>query len=152
MATKKKKSKAKAPSLRDQVLEQLRSAPKALSSQEITDILGLRRGARVRAHLRKLAEAGIVRREGPQNKAEWRLVDSDAASDADGAEATPVDTALTERLVEAMAAETKPWKARDLAKQLEADHLDIRAELVELEELGVVFRTGRTRGTRWHLG
>lgn len=30
--------------------------------------------------------------------------------------------------------------------------VDIRAELLECERLGIVYRTGNTRGTRWWLG
>ena len=145
-----KKNKLKAPSLRDQVIDQLRASPEGISSQQITDSLGLKKGARVRAHLRKLAEQRIVQREGPQNKAKWRLVDG---SGADGAASAGVpDTAMTESLINAMAGEHKPWKAKDLARDLGLHHLDVRAELVILEDLGVVYRTGRTRGTRWHLG
>jgi predicted ArsR family transcriptional regulator len=145
-----KKNKVKAPSLRDQVIGQLRASPQGVSSQEITDSLGLKKGARVRAHLRKLAEQAVVKREGPQNKAKWRLVDEVGAGGA--AEGGVPETALTESLIDAMAATRKPWKAKELAKDLDLYHLDVRTELVILEDLGVVYRTGRTRGTRWHLG
>ena len=150
-----KKRNTKSTSLRDQILQQLRQSQGPMSSQQITDALGLRKGARVRARLRRLADEGMVKRQGPQNKAEWLLVDeaaAEAAVEASAAPEPPPDTTLTARLVDTMAANIKPWKARDIARALDVDHLAVRAELVELERLGIVYRTGRTRGTRWHLG
>jgi hypothetical protein len=40
----------------------------------------------------------------------------------------------------------------DLASSLDVDASEVRDELLVLERLGVVFRTGRTRATRWFLG
>ncbi|MFT4623816.1 MAG: hypothetical protein ACI8PZ_002472 [Myxococcota bacterium] len=147
------KKSSRSPTLRDQVLNVLRKASEPQSSPEITTALKLKKGTRVRAHLRKLQEEGLVRREGPQNKALWVMADAPkpepvAAPDGEG----PPPTALAELVVDAMAAEIKPWKARDLAVSISTDHLEVRAELIELERIGVVYRTGRTRGTRWHLG
>ncbi len=58
---------------------------------------------------------------------------------------------LTERLVDVLA-ENEPASSRDLAKQLSVSNLSARSELIVLEKLGIVYRTGRTRGTRWWLG
>jgi len=43
-------------------------------------------------------------------------------------------------------------KARDLAAEAGADYPEVKDLLVELEKSGIVYRTGRTRGTRWWLG
>lgn len=59
---------------------------------------------------------------------------------------------LTERLVNHLAELQGGAKTRDLAASLVVPVLDIRHELVDLERLGIVYRTGRTRGTRWWLG
>ena len=39
-----------------------------------------------------------------------------------------------------------------LADAVKANILDVRQELLELEKLGIVYRSGQTRGTRWWLG
>lgn len=62
------------------------------------------------------------------------------------------ETTLTERLVDLLADADEGSKTRDLADALGLTVPDIRDELVSLEELGIVYRTGRTRGTRWWLG
>lgn len=49
-------------------------------------------------------------------------------------------------------AEDAPVKSRDLAEKLDVEYEKVRATLIELERLGVVYRTGQTRGTRWWLG
>lgn len=59
--------------------------------------------------------------------------------------------ALTERLVDALA-EVESARTNELAERLGASVEEVRQELVELEELGLVYRTGQTRGTRWWLG
>ena len=43
-------------------------------------------------------------------------------------------------------------KSKELADRVKADILEVRQELLELEKLGIVYRTGQTRGTRWWLG
>jgi uncharacterized Zn finger protein len=58
---------------------------------------------------------------------------------------------LTEAIVDALA-ECECAKSKELANRVDADILDVRRELLELEKLGIVFRTGQTRGTRWWLG
>ncbi|MEZ4317291.1 MAG: hypothetical protein R3F61_07295 [Myxococcota bacterium] len=58
---------------------------------------------------------------------------------------------LTVAIVDALA-ETECAKSKELAARVDADILDVRQELLELEKLGIVYRTGQTRGTRWWLG
>ncbi len=40
----------------------------------------------------------------------------------------------------------------DLAKSLKWDLYEVKRVLLELEQFGVVQRTGRTKSTRWFLG
>jgi predicted transcriptional regulator len=57
--------------------------------------------------------------------------------------------------VEALAdalAERGPVKTRILAEVLEEEYARVRDALLALEEDGLVYRIGRTRGTRWLLG
>jgi len=49
-------------------------------------------------------------------------------------------------------AKSAPIKARDLASALDQEYARVRDALIKLVELGIVYRTGRTRGTRWWLG
>jgi hypothetical protein len=70
-----------------------------------------------------------------------------AAEDDDEAPAE-----LSERLVDLIASADEGVKARDLALQLGVDMAVVRRELKDLEAMGVVARTGATRGTRWWLG
>jgi uncharacterized Zn finger protein len=58
---------------------------------------------------------------------------------------------LTELLVN-MLAKNGGIKSSDLAEVIGQDKMVVRNELIELEKLGIVYRTGATRGTRWHLG
>ena len=58
---------------------------------------------------------------------------------------------LTELLVN-MLAKNAGIKSSDLADVLGHDKMTVGNELIELEKLGIVYRTGATRGTRWHLG
>ena len=58
---------------------------------------------------------------------------------------------LTERVVDELA-QVDSATAAELAALVGVAHLRVRAELVELEKLGIVYRTGQTRGTRWWLG
>ncbi len=58
---------------------------------------------------------------------------------------------LTERLVDLLA-DVENMKSKDLAIALGANITDVRNELLELERLGIVYRTGQTRATRWWLG
>ena len=46
----------------------------------------------------------------------------------------------------------EPAKSADLAARLGMPRAEILSELIELETLGIVYRTGKTRGTRWWLG
>lgn len=75
-----------------------------------------------------------------------RSVQRPSASSSSGG-----DTRLTEALVDALA-EVECARSKDLAKQVGASVADIRQELIDLEKLGIVYRTGQTRGTRWWLG
>lgn len=52
----------------------------------------------------------------------------------------------------AMVSELQPAKSADVAKRMGADQLLLRNELMALERLGKVHRTGQTRGTRWYVG
>lgn len=62
------------------------------------------------------------------------------------------DTLLTEKLVDHMAAENRPHQAASLARALNERTTKVRTELLLLEGLGVVYRTGKTRAQRWYLG
>jgi uncharacterized Zn finger protein len=59
--------------------------------------------------------------------------------------------ALSERIVDAVA-QLEPAKTKDIAELLGEKLQKVRAELQELEQLGVLSRTGQTRATRWWLG
>jgi len=61
------------------------------------------------------------------------------------------DAPLTERLVDLLA-ELESAKSKVLAQRLGTTMVQVRQELVELEKLGIVYRTGQTRGTTWWLG
>jgi uncharacterized Zn finger protein len=61
------------------------------------------------------------------------------------------DEPITEELVNALSA-VECARSQDLAEQIGATVADVRQELIELEKLGIVYRTGQTRGTRWWLG
>ncbi len=63
----------------------------------------------------------------------------------------PPPIEATERIADALA-ENEGSKSSDLARILRMDPVAIRIELIELEKLGIVYRRGRTRGTRWYLG
>lgn len=58
---------------------------------------------------------------------------------------------LTEAVVNLLA-ELESATPKDMADHLNVDLAEVRSELLELEKLGLVYRTGRTRGTRWWLG
>lgn len=58
---------------------------------------------------------------------------------------------LTEELVD-LIAEHGATTSSDLASFLGLSIAQVRNELRTLERLGIVVRTGTTRGTRWHLG
>lgn len=67
-------------------------------------------------------------------------------------EATPNEAeSLTERIVELLSG-VENMKTKALATELGEGHQKVRAALIELENLGLVVRTGNTRGTRWWLG
>ncbi|MEN0068276.1 MAG: hypothetical protein AAGA48_39510 [Myxococcota bacterium] len=59
---------------------------------------------------------------------------------------------LGERLVNLLADAEDGASTKQLATTLDLDPILVRRELVELEILGVVARTGSTRATRWWLG
>lgn len=59
---------------------------------------------------------------------------------------------LGERLVNLLADAEDGASTKQLANCLDLDPILVRRELVELETLGVVARTGTTRATRWWLG
>jgi hypothetical protein len=76
----------------------------------------------------------------------------DVPSEPAAAAATPQGpSALTERLVDTLASQDCA-SSKDLAALLDAPMLAVRQELLDLEKLGIVYRTGQTRGTRWWLG
>jgi hypothetical protein len=60
-------------------------------------------------------------------------------------------TALNERIIQLLS-ETPGLKTSDLAEQLGVDQLQVRNELMLLEQQQEVSRIGQTRGTRWYLG
>lgn len=62
-----------------------------------------------------------------------------------------LDSKLVEKIVRYLAEHPK-CKSRDLASTIGVPYEVVRDALVELEGQGIVFRTGRTRGTRWWLG
>jgi len=57
----------------------------------------------------------------------------------------------TEDLVN-MLAEHDKVSTSELGAFLSLPARQVREELIELEKLGIVYRTGSRRGTRWHLG
>jgi len=59
---------------------------------------------------------------------------------------------LVERVVDMVAETPEGARSRDLADALATDVALVRDVLVELERLGILYRTGQTRGTRWWLG
>jgi uncharacterized Zn finger protein len=67
------------------------------------------------------------------------------------ADPTEAERPLSERVVDLLA-ERDNITSTALAKQLGTTSERLREELCALEELGVVYRTGRTRATRWWLG
>jgi len=67
------------------------------------------------------------------------------------ADPTTQKNKITELLVN-MLAKHGGIKSSDLADVIGQDKMVVRNELIELEKLGIVYRTGATRGTRWHLG
>ncbi|MBN2798059.1 MAG: hypothetical protein JXX28_02840 [Deltaproteobacteria bacterium] len=75
----------------------------------------------------------------------------------DGSDDRPTDTVgdeladIIRRAIDHMAA-APGSSAANLARHLNVDKLVLRRELHALEELGLVYRTGQTRSTRWWLG
>ncbi|MBW1879392.1 MAG: hypothetical protein JRI25_25130 [Deltaproteobacteria bacterium] len=61
------------------------------------------------------------------------------------------EQSLTEKVVDLLAT-MESAKSRELADRLQLTNVQVRNELLDLEKLGIVYRTGRTRGTRWWLG
>ena len=66
--------------------------------------------------------------------------------------AADADADLGERLVDLLAEADHGVSTKWLAESLGERTIKVRKELVELEEMGVVSRTGSTRATRWWLG
>ena len=66
---------------------------------------------------------------------------------------TPIELQppVVEKIVASLAMKSER-KSRDISKEIGVDYEVVRAHLIELEARGVVYRTGRTRGTRWWLG
>jgi len=63
------------------------------------------------------------------------------------------DGELTGRLADLLVGREKEGsRTVDLAETLGIDAIDVREELMAMERVGIVYRTGRTRGTRWFLG
>lgn len=77
--------------------------------------------------------------------------DEAAAQNEQSAGAPAPGSTLTERLVDLLA-RVESAKSKEIADALKTDMVEVRQELLELERLGVVYRTGQTRGTRWWLG
>jgi predicted Rossmann fold nucleotide-binding protein DprA/Smf involved in DNA uptake len=84
-----------------------------------------------------------VKSELPSQQPEYQLLEPEAP--------VPEQISLTERIIDALAG-VQCAKSNDLAKQLDESTASIRTELLELEEMGLVTRTGKTRGTRWWIG
>ncbi len=63
-----------------------------------------------------------------------------------------VASELGEQLVDYLAEADHGASTRELAEAVGAATLRVRRELLELERIGVVARTGSTRATRWWLG
>jgi len=62
-----------------------------------------------------------------------------------------IGSALNERIIQLLT-ETPGLKTSDLAEQLGVDQLQVRNELMLLEQHQEVSRVGQTRGTRWYIG
>ena len=77
--------------------------------------------------------------------------DRPPAATSEARPSVDISAPITERLVDLLA-ELESAKSKTLAERLGVSVLTIRGELVELEKLGIVYRTGQTRGTRWWLG
>lgn len=60
------------------------------------------------------------------------------------------ETDYTEALVDILAESSR--RTAEIAKIMNVSIVAIRAELSELEELGLVYQTGKGRNIRWHLG
>ena len=146
----------KTATFRRRVLSYLAESPQPLGATDLADLLKMSSTARIRAYLRQLGKEGLLVRKGTQNRARWSVADLDLIVDeinnAKHSENEVIDTRLTERLVNFMADSGLPWKAKAMATKLKVDALALRNELLALESLGVTYRTGKTRGTRWYLG
>jgi DNA-binding GntR family transcriptional regulator len=80
---------------------------------------------------------------------------SDSAPEDDVDSGDPATKeAFTVQIVEAVVAMEPEGGARgpELARRLDASLGRVRAELNQLESLGIVYRTGAKRGTRWWVG
>ncbi|TVQ87266.1 MAG: hypothetical protein EA397_18280 [Deltaproteobacteria bacterium] len=64
---------------------------------------------------------------------------------------TELDPEVVEQIVSALA-QSNEQKSREIAEAIGVDYDVVRAHLIELEQRGITYRTGRTRGTRWWLG
>jgi hypothetical protein len=70
---------------------------------------------------------------------------------AEFADDPSTESTLTELLVDLLA-KRESAKSKEIASALDVPMVDVRSELLQLEKLGIVYRTGQTRGTRWWLG
>ena len=62
------------------------------------------------------------------------------------------DEQLVENIADLLALSPTGMSVADVASSLDERLTRVRVELLQLEKLGLVVRSGRTRGTRWHLG
>jgi uncharacterized Zn finger protein len=99
------------------------------------------------------AEAAIelAHSEGAARRPAPKGVAMSSATKARSTRKSQPTPSLTERLVDTLA-EMDGAKSKELAAALDVAMLEVRTELLHLEKLGIVYRTGQTRGTRWHLG
>lgn len=91
--------------------------------------------------------------DAPAPKRRWRATLREQGMQEDGMSKVeqPRTGSLTEALVDTLA-EMESAKSRELADRLGLSSVEVRNELLDLEKLGIVYRTGKTRGTRWWLG
>jgi len=123
------------------------SAARELALQE-GPVDNNRRGA-WRRHNRSSALAGLAS-EDPVMEAR-AMATSPPRRHSQTSSGRPTTPGITELLVDLLAT-MESAKSKELAARLDVPMIDVRAELLELEKLGIVYRTGQTRGTRWWLG
>ena len=62
------------------------------------------------------------------------------------------DEAFLMRLVDLLAEEERGYSSTELFRTLDCTYDHIKKVLLDLEKMGFIYRTGKTRGTRWWLG